>query len=50
MIGTFISLNHRAIYWLSIRPSTDCLLDPSVQDQTMTENQSLNFKTLRFLL
>lgn len=46
----FISLNHRAIYWLSIRPSTDCLLDPSVQDQTMTENQSLNFKTLRFWL
>lgn len=38
---------YQAISWLSVRPSTDCLLDPSVQDQTMTENQYLNFKTLR---
>lgn len=41
---------YQAISWLSVRPSTDCLLDPSVQDQTMMENQSLNFKSPRFLL
>lgn len=39
---------YQAISWLSVRPSTDCLLDPSVQDQTMMENQSLNFKSPRF--